>query len=631
MVPRGRPRRGRAGAGVILRSIRARILAVFALSLLAFAGALVYGLVQLRSIGDGLRTINAVYLPMSGVVADLSAVLRQMDRDLERGRREGPRPLAGHRSNAAFYSASLADDIARGRSMVSAAGELVQDPDEQRALEGAMALLGQIDTSRRSFDDAASAWLEGTAEQGEATAARVQLDMRKKELGLQIDQLAALVEGRILAVSERTAQAQVRALTVSGTLSGLAALLAGVLAGFALLTLQPIGRLTAQVQRLAAGEASPRVDVRSRDEVGVLAREFNSMAEAVAERDRRLSERADALDRLSLRLRGVLDAIRAGLIVVEGSPGRVTMANPAATRLWAVSEGGAPPEPLAALLPSGSAGRRAEALPIAGRLFDVDLVPFGPSGTLIVGEDVTQRDQDRKRLARSERLALVGQMLAQITHEVRNPLNAMSLNVELLSDEVQAGTGEPSEALAMLDTITGEIHRLERITARYLDLSRRREPELVPADPLGLAREIVRVEEEVLRRAGVEVQVEGAELGLVELDGDALRRALRNVLRNAVEAGAHNIWIRVERAGDRAQITVRDDGSGMDAAQVDRAFEPFYTTKAQGTGLGLAISRQELEDGGGSLRAEAQPGAGCTFTLSMPALPVAREAAVQGS
>lgn len=605
---------------MILRSIRTRILAVFALSLAAFAGAMVYGLVQLRAIGDGLRTINAVYLPMAGVSADLSAVLRQMDRDLERGAREGPRPLAGHRSNAAFYSASLADDVGRGRRMVEEARGSTEDPEERRALEGALALLDEIEASRLAFDAAVARWLEEATDPNQPTAGRVELDRRKKELGLQIDQLTALVEGRILAVSERTAEAQVRALTVSGTLSAVAALFAGLLAGVALLTLQPIGRLTAQVQRLAAGEATPRVDVRSRDEVGVLAREFNAMAEAVAERDRRLSERAAALDRLSLRLRGVLDAIRAGLVVVEGDPARVAMANPAAAHLWGVSEGAPLPAELAGLLPgeSGAPARRNEALPLGGRLFDVDVVPFGPRGTLIVGEDVTERIEDRKRLARSERLALVGQMLAQITHEVRNPLNAMSLNAELLAEELSDGQADEREARAMLETITGEIRRLERITARYLDLSRRRQPELAPADPLALAREIVRVEEEALRRAGVEARVQGVERGIFELDGDALRRALRNVLRNAVEAGAHTVDIDIDCSESRLLVRVRDDGPGMDPAQVDRAFEPFYTTKAQGTGLGLAISRQELEDGGGSLRCEGRPGEGCTFTLTMP-------------
>lgn len=602
-------------------SIRARILGVFALSLAALTGALGYGLVQLRAVGDGVATINAAWLPLASVSADLEAVERQMDRDLGRLGREGPRPLAGHRSSATLYSTQLADDIARGQRVVDEALRRIADPDEQAVLLGARDALGDIEARRLHFDTASSTFLEqGSSEEpGKSTAALADVERRRQELGLQIARFSALVEGRIQAVADRTARAQDRALAVSGTLAALALALGGAMAGVALFTLRPIDRLTAQVQRLAAGEAAGRVDVRSSDEIGVLAREFNAMAEAVAERDRRLNERAAALDRLSLRLRGVLDTIRAGLVVVEsGADGpRVEMANPAAGRQWGSAEGQPLPADLAALLPppDSPGSRRFEGLTLANRRYDVDVVPFGVRGALIVGEDVTERTLDRERLARSERLALVGQMLAQITHEVRNPLNAMSLNAELLADDIH----EP-EATAMLETITGEIRRLEAVTSRYLDLARRRQPELVDMDPMALVRDVLRVEEEALRRAGVVVSLQGDSPGLAELDGEVLRRALRNIVRNAVEAGARRLDIDVRREGDELIVSVRDDGPGMDAEHAERAFEPFFTTKAQGTGLGLAIGRQELEDVGGQLEAHTAPGQGAMFILSLPAI-----------
>lgn len=602
-------------------TIRAKILAAFALSLAALTGALVYGLVQLREVGEGVATIDLAWLPLAGVSADLEAVERQMDRDLGRLGRDGPRPLAGHRSSATLYSAQLADELARGLRLVDEALGRVEAPDELNALLGARDALTDIDVRRRAFDAASTAFLElgSAADANASTAALAEVERRRQELGLQIARFSALVEGRIQAVSDRTARAQDRALAVSGALAALALALGGAMAGVAVVTLRPIDRLTTQVQRLAAGEAAGRVDVRSGDEIGVLAREFNAMAEAVAERDRRLHERAAALDRLSLRLRGVLDAIRAGLVVVETGPEgpRVEMANPAAGRLWGVSEGEAVPSELAGLLPPAddATTRRFEGLSLSDRRYNVDVVPFGPRGALIVGEDVTERTRDRERLARSERLALVGQMLAQITHEVRNPLNAMSLNAELLADELH----EP-EAAAMLQTITGEIRRLEAVTSRYLDLTRRRQPELADLDPIALLREVARVEEEALRRAGVALSLPSAPLGLAELDSDVLRRALRNLVRNAVEAGARRVDLDARREGDRLIIAVRDDGPGMDHQEAERAFEPFFTTKAQGTGLGLAISRQELEDVGGSLRCETAPGQGATFTLSLPAI-----------
>ena len=603
------------------RSIRTRILAAFVLSLAAFSGALGHGLFQLQAIGEGLVAINTGYLPLAGVAADLQAVVRQMDRDLDRLARESPRPLAGHRANAAFYSASLADDVARGEVTARGAQAALTDPVERQALSAVLEALAAVEVHRLEFDESVAGWLEAEASEDptRTAASLADVDRHRKALGVQISQLAALIEGRIQAVSERTARAQTRASTVGGALAALAIALAGALAGVALLTLRPIDRLTAQVQRLAAGDYAGRVDVRSNDEIGLLAREFNAMAEAVHERDRRLSERAAALDRLSLRLRQVLDAIRAGLVVVDpddAGPETVAMANPAALALWGASEGGPLPGALGPLAPSPDADRalprRYEALPVGERIFDIDVVPFGPRGALVVGEDVTDRNRDRERLARSERLALVGQMLAQITHEVRNPLNAMSLNAELLAEDI-----DDPEARAMLSTITGEIRRLEAVTARYLDLSRRRQPDISAADPLTLAREVVRLEEEALRRAGVTTTVEGSG-GVVDLDADALRRALRNVVRNAVEAEATHIGVTVGVGEDDVTITVTDDGPGMDMATARRAFEPFYTTKARGTGLGLAISRAELEDVRGSLRCASQPGAGTTFTLTVP-------------
>jgi len=207
----------------------------------------------------------------------------------------------------------------------------------------------------------------------------------------------------------------------------------------------------------------------------------------------------------------------------------------------------------------------------------------------------------------------VGQMLAQITHEVRNPLNAMSLHAELLAEDL-----EDPEARSLMATITSEISRLEALTARYLELSRGRRPELTLADPFELVREVIRLEQPGLERAGVTAEVRGERLGVVEMDADAMRRALRNVFRNAVEAGARTIDVALARDPDQVRIAVSDDGPGLDEDQLEAIFEPFFTTKSRGTGLGLAISRQELEDVGGYIRCESAPGKGSRFVLAVP-------------
>ncbi len=594
-----------------LRSIRARILAAFILSLFALASALGYGIGRLQAVGHEIEAVNTGFLPMAEVGVELQAIVRQLDRDHDRMARESLGPAAGRRASAAMYRASLLDSVARGRVRAHNARRVLNNPDDLVAIEAVVETLDEIERQATAYEDAVNSWLAAHANGDNNTSGQLaDLDRRRQALAAGAGRTAALIEGQVLRISHRTASAQNKALVVSGALAAIALLLSAALAGVALLALRPIARLTEQVQRVAAGDLTERVEINSTDEMGVLATEFNSMSEAVAERDRRLSDRAHALDQLSLRLQKVLDTISAGLLLVE--EGQISMANPAAQRLWGTHPGTTLPEWLAGITP-GQTGLH----PHNGRTFSLQVAPFGDNGTLIVGEDVTDRLAVQDRLARSERLALVGQMLSQITHEVRNPLNAMSLNAELLSEDLKT-----EESTSMLETIIGEIRRLEHLTSRYLDLSRRREPNFQPVDPVAFANQIVSVEEEFLRRAGVHTAIQGTLGTIVDLDVDALSRALRNMVHNAVEADCTKLDIAVNTSDEGVEISVRDDGPGIDPDQLKRVFEPFFTTKAKGTGLGLAISRQELEDVGGQLRCSSQPGQGTTFCLYLPTVPM---------
>lgn len=593
---------------MLLRSIRSRILSLFLLSVLAFAGAMGYGLSQLRTIGDGLEALDRCYLSLASISAEVEAVVRYMERDGERFDRESLRPLAGHRSNATLHSATMQDAIERSRAVVRETCSRLAQPEDRAAQESLISHINAIDVGLTAHDEAMEAWL--AADDTSSAATLAQLQQKRAEMKRPIGLLAARIDGRIDTVSAQTRLARDRAYGVSGALAALAALFAAVLAAVALFTLRPIASLIQQVQRLGAGDytdPTPLPDLRGAgEEVAALAREFGAMAAAVAERDRRLSERAAALDALSLRLRQILDTIHAGLVVVEN--GDIEVVNPAAEEAWGIAVGDALPAWMAALSPG-----RHDALLRPERRYDIEVVPFGAQGLLIVGEDITQRLEVRERLARAERLAVVGQMLAQITHEVRNPLNAMSLNAELLAEELETTDGQE-----MLETITDEIRRLENLTGRYLTLSRRRISEVTTEDPVAMVREVLRLEEESLRRSSVEASVTGEEGRLVDLDGDAMRRALRNVLLNAVEAGATTLAVSVLLASGEVIIEVNDNGPGMDAQQARQAFEPFFTTKAQGTGLGLAISRQELEEVGGRLECESAPDCGTRFWLIAP-------------
>ena len=135
---------------------------------------------------------------------------------------------------------------------------------------------------------------------------------------------------------------------------------------------------------------------------------------------------------------------------------------------------------------------------------------------------------------------------------------------------------------------------------------------------MALARGVVALEDERLRRLDVEVRVEAEPCRNVDIDGNVLRRALLNLIRNAGEAGAHRVVVGVRVEGSELIVTVGDDAQGMDEATAARVFEPFFSTKARGTGLGLAVTRQEIEDLGGSVRVTSAAGVGTTFTIRVP-------------
>ena len=118
--------------------------------------------------------------------------------------------------------------------------------------------------------------------------------------------------------------------------------------------------------------------------------------------------------------------------------------------------------------------------------------------------------------------------------------------------------------------------------------------------------------------AGVSAHISGDAMDAVEIDVDAVDRTLRNLLRNAIEAGAKSIDLQVSTIGQIVEVRVSDDGPGMSEDEAAQAFDPFFTTKARGTGLGLAIARQELEEIGGSLEHQRHASGGAQFTVKVP-------------
>ena len=589
-------------------AIRTRILAAFALALVSMTATIGYGIRQMEAIGHELEAVNGGLLPLSKVSVEVGALVSQLDRDHDRFARPGSANDAARKANATLYRKSIKDALARGVVTADRAQERVHHTEDSEVLRKLHTVFVEMEEQSEGYAIAVTDWFNATESGDQQSSSRLLADLERRRQGLAAgaDLAQGLVEGQIERVSRRTARAQRSALIISIALGILSLVLSAALAGVALLALKPIGTLIGQVQRVAAGDLTGRIDLNTDDEMGVLAAEFNTMADAVSERDQALLERARSLDELQGRLRQILDTITAGLVVVDD--GRIQTLNPAAAQLWGVIED-QPAPPWMLTLEHGVH----EQITVNDALYAASAVPFGAEGTLVVGEDITEREAVRERLMRSERLALVGRMLAQITHEVRNPLNAMSLNAEMLSDEVSS-----SEAKAMLDTIGGEIRRLERLTERYLHLSRKRVSERVLTHPRDLLESLLAMDEGALSKAGLSVTIRAEDLRSVEFDTDAVTRAIRNLLRNAAEAGATHMQVDVSEAPVHLEFALSDNGPGLDSEQTAQAFDPFYTTKTRGTGLGLAISRQEIEEIGGTLVCDVRYTDGARFVLSIP-------------
>ncbi len=230
---------------------------------------------------------------------------------------------------------------------------------------------------------------------------------------------------------------------------------------------------------------------------------------------------------------------------------------------------------------------------------------------------------------RDERMQM---MLAGIAHEVRNPLAGMSLYAGLLREDL----GEDERLAPQLDhvkKVERELGHLQEIVTSFLEYARRPRPELVPATLPTLAQlidEVRDLEAHQAERLAVELRVEvprpeRADERLVAIDRIELRRALHNLVRNALQATAGRPAARVTLAiaveERHVTATVADNGPGITPEQLDKIWTPFFTTKQQGTGLGLAFVKEIVADHHGTISVDSTVGTGTTFQIRLPRLP----------
>lgn len=235
-------------------------------------------------------------------------------------------------------------------------------------------------------------------------------------------------------------------------------------------------------------------------------------------------------------------------------------------------------------------------------------------------------EEMRKRLEQSERLSSLGQLAAGVAHEIRNPLNAISMASQRLQREYMPCEQDKGADFGRLTgVIRDEIRRLNVIIEDFLTFSRSRRLELREFSLTEVIQKLARLMGEEARVRGIALTVRPEQDSLmVPMDVDKLQQALINIVKNAMESidGTGSIGIVMEKQpGDRAVVRIVDTGSGLAPGEVEKIFDPDYTTKEKGLGLGLPIAYEIIRGHGGTIRVQSSPGQGTTFEIELPTKP----------
>lgn len=258
--------------------------------------------------------------------------------------------------------------------------------------------------------------------------------------------------------------------------------------------------------------------------------------------------------------------------------------------------------------------------------FDLTAFPLkdAQGNTVQVAElvkDVTREVNLQAELLQHERKDMIVKMASQIAHEIRNPLGALTLNIDLLEDEI-ANPTDGTEVRNLLATVKRELDALNRVLQEYLECARFPRINQSRQDIHAILEDLfILLEQDLLQRRITCTRSFEYNLPMAWVDPDQIRRAFLNILRNAMEAQpGHGGSITITTRSDKTTITVifSDTGVGMPNDVLEKLFTPFFTTKSGGTGLGLSITQHIISEHKGEITCESEEGTGTTFSLRLP-------------
>jgi two-component system nitrogen regulation sensor histidine kinase NtrY len=407
---------------------------------------------------------------------------------------------------------------------------------------------------------------------------------------------------------------------------------------------RPVLMLEAAAREIGAGRLDQRVEPQSNDEFGTLVEAFNAMAAELASSRRKVDRSTIALERKHLEVEGrrryietILERITTGVVSVNAG-GAVTTINCAAARLLSLdtsivgqSAGAvferADLQPIGALL-AGAGRAKTEpaaqeiAIPRAGQEVHLAAVATAlvgdsgaPEGVVLVLDDVTP-------LIRAQKVAAWREVARRLAHEIKNPLTPIQLCAERLRRHF---AGAPPAARALVNecttTIVGEVESLKGLVDEFAQFARMPAPRTMPTDLAQLITDTLALYNGIFADVRLETRF-AAGLRFVRLDAEQFRRVIINLVDNAIEATDRRGQIVVETQLDApngvVRVVVADDGPGIPAAEREKLFLPYYSTKRRGSGLGLAIVRRIIAEHGGSIEVGDNAPSGTRFTIELP-------------
>jgi len=405
--------------------------------------------------------------------------------------------------------------------------------------------------------------------------------------------------------------------------------------------LRPYRQLVGEAQRASVAEQM----LKSQDEAEFVLETFQSVVAQLQEQRKELEqlsaearERANSAEKFSER---IVASLPSGLIAFDAA-GRSMAINTPGRRLLEV-DGGALGESYEQLLnghaelatmigdclQNGTLYRRAEIETVSadGRLrrlgatiAPIDLPPErGARGALCLLTDITEVSELREQVALKNNLENLGEMSAGLAHEFKNTIATLQGYAQLLqslelNDKAQTAAG----------SLLNEVRNLSGMVTAFLDFAR---PQPLHLDQVSLPElidECATELESLFQELGVELRVEMLRPLMVRADERMLRLALSNLMRNGAEAIPEEksdrvVFVRAFQDGEAAVVEIRDTGSGIPPAQLQKIFIPFFTTKAKGHGVGLALSHRIISQHGGTLTVANSPEGGAVFTVRIPA------------